>query len=206
MNTVLPIEERFWSKVDQSGDCWLWAAYRNSRGYGMFMVSAGSPLQNTKSTRPHLAHRIAWQLTYGTIPNGLVVCHHCDNPPCVRPDHLFLGTQSDNMVDSARKGRHARYNARKTHCTRGHKYAGDNLYIGHGGRRVCRECSREYLRKRREREHASRPPRIQRLCSEDGCGATHFSRGWCNKHYTRWRRHGSPTIILRGTDQMEMTQ
>lgn len=93
-------EERFWSKVDKSGDCWEWRAFRDSGrgGYGKYDFD----LQKS----PQGAHRIAWELTYGPIPKGMYVCHHCDNPSCVRVDgHLFLGTQTDNMQDMIAKGR-----------------------------------------------------------------------------------------------------
>lgn len=94
--------QRFWSKVDRSGPCWRWTGgvFRCANGnYGRFWLG-------TKATgRDHHAHRIAYMLTHGRIPAGMEVCHHCDNPSCVRPDHLFLGTHSDNMRDMLAKGR-----------------------------------------------------------------------------------------------------
>jgi hypothetical protein len=93
-----PTVEHFWSKVLKSEGCWLWQAGTFARGYGCFTIRR----------RNYQSHRIAWELTYGPIPGGMFICHKCDNPRCVRPDHLFLGTPKDNMDDKTRKGR-ARY-------------------------------------------------------------------------------------------------
>lgn len=92
-----PVEGRFWSKVLKGTDqeCWLWNASRIKDGYGKFSVS-GVYQQS---------HRISWQLTNGPIPDGLCVLHRCDNPPCVNPNHLFLGTNLDNVRDMFAKGR-----------------------------------------------------------------------------------------------------
>jgi len=89
--------ERFWSKVDKSGDCWLWRAAVAS-GYGTFRGPDGHMIG---------AHRMSYLLSHGEIPEGLQVLHTCDNKLCVRPDHLFLGTQQDNMDDMIQKGRQA---------------------------------------------------------------------------------------------------
>lgn len=89
--------ERFWAKVDKSdpSGCWLWLGARAGTGcYGVIWDG-----------RQKRAHRIIWEILNGPIPVGLDLCHHCDNPHCVNPDHLFLGTRSDNNNDSVRKGR-----------------------------------------------------------------------------------------------------
>lgn len=93
-----PISDRFWEKVQrQDVGCWLWTAARNKDGYGSFNLGMGCGT--------YLAHRVAWVLSTGEAPNGLEVCHRCDNPACVRPDHLFLGTHTDNVRDCVTKGR-----------------------------------------------------------------------------------------------------
>lgn len=91
--------ERFWEKVDKNGPngCWVWTAGLHKQfGYGQFWYNGINDL----------AHRMSWRLTYGEIPDGLNVCHKCDNPPCCNPDHLFLGTDLDNARDRNAKGRH----------------------------------------------------------------------------------------------------
>jgi DNA modification methylase len=106
--------ERFWSKADKSGGCWTWTASRDIQGYGRFALNA--------KKRNVYAHRLAWELANGPIPDGMHVLHYCDNPPCVRPAHLFIGSHADNMRDMAAKGRgssngqvgEARYNAKLT--------------------------------------------------------------------------------------------
>ena len=98
------LEERFWEKVEKTDGCWLWTAYKNADGYGKFRISGKS----------HSAHRFSWILHNGPIPElpdtdyrGTCVLHRCDTPPCVNPDHLFLGSQLDNMVDRGSKDRQA---------------------------------------------------------------------------------------------------
>jgi|ERR1035441_3407969 hypothetical protein len=95
-------EERFWSRVyiDTAGiGCWLWTGHQERFGHGRLYACY-------PSTFMILAHRASWILNYGPVPDGLCVLHKCDNPPCVRPDHLFLGTIADNNDDRDRKGRH----------------------------------------------------------------------------------------------------
>jgi len=95
--------KRFWDKVDVRGldDCWPWLAAKNKEGYGRF--SLGSKADNSREVE--CAHRMAWRLDKGSIPDGMCVLHACDNPPCVNPAHLFLGTKTDNMRDMMNKNR-----------------------------------------------------------------------------------------------------
>lgn len=100
MHTVVWDAGRFWAKVDKSADCWLWKSTINAQGYGQYGKKINGKTVSFK------AHRVAWEITHGPISTSkLYVCHRCDNPPCVRPDHLFLGTQFDNMKDMTSKGR-----------------------------------------------------------------------------------------------------
>ena len=102
-----PEEERFWEKVNRNGpilvsdlgECWARSGANNGKGYGVFMRAGRGKV---------LAHRFAYELTYGPIPDELQVLHKCDNPPCCRPDHLFLGDAAANSADMVRKGRQAR--------------------------------------------------------------------------------------------------
>ena len=94
-----PGEKRFWSRVRKSDGCWEWTGKPRRDRYGTIAVGPRG------GKKDFLAHRFSWQLHYGEIPEGMEVCHTCDNPPCVRPDHLFLGTHKVNMSDMGKKGR-----------------------------------------------------------------------------------------------------
>jgi hypothetical protein len=89
--------ERFEDKIDKSGECWMWVGSK-TKGYGQIRVDG-------KTVR---AHRFAYEAYVGEIPNGFLVCHSCDVPSCVNPDHLFLGTNADNLADCGEKGRQSR--------------------------------------------------------------------------------------------------
>ena len=89
------MSNQFWERVDTGGACWAWRGPRNRQGYGALWFHGVQ----------WRAHRLAWHLTNGDIPTGLDVLHHCDNPGCVRPAHLFLGTDKQNAIDREQKGR-----------------------------------------------------------------------------------------------------
>lgn len=109
---ILVKDRHFWAKVKPVGSCWKFQGAKTAKGYGRFFVKP----------KVILAHRHAFALAYGAIPEGMHVCHKCDNPSCVRPDHLFAGTRSDNMQDMHSKGR----------------YRGGNKVVSY-----CRGCGRE---------------------------------------------------------------
>ena len=126
----LPID-RFMKKVSPEAltGCWLWTGATQTFGYGKVTV-------NWKS---YSAHRLSWILHKGEIPAGMSVLHHCDNPACVSPSHLFLGSQFDNMKDMARKGRSRNQRAGATHCIHGHEFTPENTYT-YSGQRMCKTC------------------------------------------------------------------
>lgn len=133
--------ERFWEKVDFTGPCWEWTAYR-LQGYGRFGVGG-------RGGRIVYAHRWAWEHLVGPIPDGSIIDHLCRNRACVNPDHLEPVT---SRVNSLRGYSHAALNARKTHCPQGHPYSEENTYRMANGNRICRTCSLSYSRRyRRER-------------------------------------------------------
>jgi len=91
----MKLNKRFWANVQKTRSCWEWIRYKNTKGYGMITIHG----------KPVMAHRLSWEMRNGPIPEGLCACHHCDNPSCVNPGHIFIGTAQDNIRDSYLKSR-----------------------------------------------------------------------------------------------------
>lgn len=131
-------EERFWSHVDWSDDldaCWEWNAYRDGKGYGRVQY-AGCP--------DRLAHRVAYKLLVGDIPEGMTLDHECENTSCANPCHVSVKTSLDNYMLSSKIG--------LATCKHGHQLTPDNVYVyPSNGRRECRTCAREYKRAYKKR-------------------------------------------------------
>ena len=146
--TVTPkLEARFWSRVEKSGDndCWSWTGTTRKGNRGEIYVSGST----------QVAPRVSYVIHNGAIPEGdNNVLHSCDNPNCVNPAHLWLGTIKDNSVDAASKGRV--HGQAKTHCPSGHPYDGENLRIDEHGRRRCRTCHKRHDTAFRERRKLKR--------------------------------------------------
>jgi hypothetical protein len=96
---IIDLKERFFKHVKKTETCWEWLAFRDKSGYGKFRIT--TPRKN------EWAHRASWIIHFGKIPKNISVLHRCDNPPCVNPDHLWLGTQRDNIEDCFKKGRNS---------------------------------------------------------------------------------------------------
>ena len=135
---------RFWSKVRKTEGCWLWIAARDRAGYGIFAP-------NGRPNLPVRAHQVAWMLAFGEDKmHANHVLHRCDNPACIRPSHLFLGTDLENLRDMCAKGRH--WHQGIAECPRGHPYSGENLYVDPCGRRKCRICTAQSRKRYEERQ------------------------------------------------------
>lgn len=131
------LEQRFLSRIGARPKCgcWLWLGAKDRKGYGR-LASLGMVDASTI-----YVHRLSFSLYCGEIPPGMMICHTCDVPACCNPDHLFIGTNGDNVRDSVRKRRHV--NSKKTHCHNGHPYDEQNTHFRGVRRwRICATCQR----------------------------------------------------------------
>lgn len=124
--------QRFWAFVEKTPTCWIWHGYVHRKGYGRFNRIGSNQ-----------AHRVAYELLVGPIPEGLTLDHLCKSKACVNPEHLEAVT---NKVNTLRGGNACAMNARKTHCKYGHEFTPENTFEQYGGGRGCVTCNRKYKR------------------------------------------------------------
>lgn len=128
-------QKRIWKKIKivEGDGCWEWQGSIGSGGYG------NTTLSRSGITHAVNAHRVVYEMHIGkAIPANVFVCHSCDNKKCCRPDHLFLGTASENMFDHVSKGKH--HGTKKTHCKYGHEFTPENTKRDWRGHRYCVTC------------------------------------------------------------------
>lgn len=156
----LPVEPRFWAKVVRGStpeECWGWAGRARCRPGWHPTISVNG--------RTEIISRVSWAIHNGPVPDGLWVLHHCDNPDCTNPSHLYLGTPRENVRDMLERGRAVSSNALKTHCKRGHEFTAENTYRDpRQGRRQCVLCRHDVSVAR------SKAKVLRRPCLT--CGAT----------------------------------
>ena len=138
-------QERFWKRVQKGDGCWNWTGNKIKGGYGHVMVGKTFRRNGKAALLLRLAHRVAYELTNGPIPEGMTIDHICGNPPCVKPDHLQVMSMRDNIMKGNAPPARC---ARQTHCLRGHPLTGSNLYNSHRPGRSCKACDR--IRSRQE--------------------------------------------------------
>jgi hypothetical protein len=119
------------NRINKTESCWLWTGSLFKQGYARLYFK-GKRLKG---------HRVSYELYKGPIPNGLYICHKCNVKHCVNPQHLYAGTQANNMQDVLKAGNHGMKN--RTHCPKGHEYNNINCRINKDGSRVCRVCDRQ---------------------------------------------------------------
>lgn len=151
---------------------WIWVGALTPNGYGIFRVG----------TRRAGAHRLAYEMRHGQVPENLVIDHLCRLPRCVNPMHLEAVPQRVNFL----RGQHQTAIAvRNAQCKRGHAMAGDNLWIGPTGERKCRACNSDRMHARWLRYKAENgiPDRTKGSCALEECDREHYAKGYCKRHY-----------------------
>lgn len=164
-------ESRFWQNVQQTAQCWIWQGSVVGGGYGKIVVRG----------KPMMAHRFSYEMAHGPIPKGLIACHICDTPPCVRPDHLFLGTYADNSEDMRRKGRSCAGGRNPSIAQPEHLVRGES----HHRARLTEAQVREILERRLQGEklteialdYAISPSQVHNIAS--GRSWSHLTRARC---------------------------
>lgn len=167
-----PAQERFWAKVYIADGCWLWAAHRNNKGYGVF-----SPAWDIRV----YAHRWSYEQAKGPVPEGLELDHLCRNPACVNPDHLEAVTHRENILRSEAP---TAINAAKTHCINGHAFDLENTFLRAGGGRQCRACYRE--------RSAARQRLVRRAAAALGLTVTNYIAAYGESIKTAEKFIGGP--------------
>ena len=142
----MKIEDRFFKKVKKTASCWDWKGSLTGLGYGQIWDRG----------KARYAHRVSYEIHIGEIPSGMCVLHVCDNPSCVRPNHIFIGSKKDNSMDMVKKGRQHpdtfknikklhKQRKNKTHCKYGHAFSPENTGSVKGNGRYCRMCNSRNL-------------------------------------------------------------
>lgn len=183
------IEARFWAKVEPTGFCWNWTGHRNKTGHGRF-----HPTRN----RSIAAHRFAYELLVGPIPEGLHLDHLCRNTACVNPDHLEPVTLKENVLRGFGITAQA---ARATHCKNGHEFTPENTIVRAKGWRGCRECKREW-----QRESRKSKPRPKQAWKYDKapcpiCGKEYHRKAYIREHIELVHPERAARIREQGKEQ-----
>lgn len=126
--------------VESSG-CLIWSGSKAGNGYGVIFCEGSNKY----------VHRVVYEFFKQNIDQGKCIMHTCDNPPCVNPSHLIMGTAKDNMLDKSKKGRARNQNYNKKSCIRGHELSEDNIY-NYNGKRQCKKCIIYFRNKYRMRK------------------------------------------------------